>query len=232
MPTGISLYSGVFQRTPALAARTLLIGLFTALLMSASANAQDVNITQDLPFFEFDNGQDFFVIERNQDQEAIIPDTFAKTSRPCPPFCIQPMQAAEGVETIGELELMAFLEQHVQNQTGALIDARLESWYRGGTIPGSVNFAFNLFESPDQNPFLEPVLQILGGVHKDDGTWDFSKAKELALFCNGPWCGQSPRAIRNLVAVGYPPERIRYYRGGMQAWLALGLTVYVPGSGA
>lgn len=207
----------------------VLAGLGVTAVFATSAAAQDVFITQDLPFFEFDNGIEFHVIEREQDNDAVIPEAFAKTSRPCPPFCIQPMVASPGVETIGELELLAFLEDHVQNETGALIDARIETWYQSGTIPGSINLAFNLFENPENNPFLIPVLQLLGGVQTGEG-WDFTDAKELALFCNGPWCGQSPRAIRNLVSVGYPPEKLRYYRGGMQAWLALGLSVHVPGT--
>ncbi|MCV2880420.1 rhodanese-like domain-containing protein [Actibacterium sp. XHP0104] len=208
----------------------IVAGLGLAASLSMPASAQDVFITQELPFFEFDNGEEFHVIERDQNTDAVIPEAFAKTSRPCPPFCVQPMEAAEGVETIGELELLQFLDEHVEKGTGALIDARVESWYRGGTIPGSINLAFNLFENPEENPFLVPVLQLLGGVQAADGTWDFTEAKDLALFCNGPWCGQSPRAIRNLISVGYPPEKLRYYRGGMQAWLALGLSVHVPGN--
>ena len=57
---------------------------------------------------------------------------------------------------------------------------------------------------------------------------NFSAALDLALFCNGPWCYQSPRAIRNLLDVGYPADKLRYYRGGMQDWLILGLTVEHP----
>jgi len=45
------------------------------------------------------------------------------------------------------------------------------------------------------------------------------------LWCNGPWCGQSPHAIRGLLDLGYPAEKLYYYRGGMQAWQSLGLTV-------
>ena len=216
------------MRTASSFAFRLLAGLGLAAALSLPAFSQDVFITQDMPFFEFDNGVEFHVIERNQDPNATIPEAFAKTSRACPPFCIQPMQAAEGVETLGELELLKFLEEKVQNGSGALIDARVETWYRGGTIPGSINIAFNLFEDPEANPFLVPVLQLFGGVQGSDGTWDFSNAKELALFCNGPWCGQSPRAINNLLSVGYPAEKLYYYRGGMQAWLSLGLSVYVP----
>jgi rhodanese-related sulfurtransferase len=196
--------------------------------VAGTAGAQDVRITQELPYFELDDGKRFIVIERNQDQEARITDAFAKTSRPCPPFCIHPMSAGEGVETVGELELMEFLEDHVSAGTGYLVDSRLENWFRSGTIPGSVNIPFNLFENPASNPFFAPVLTSLGAKKGADGAWDFSQAKELCLFCNGPWCDQSPRAIRNLLDVGYPAEKLHYYRGGMQNWLMLGLSVEVP----
>ena len=69
----------------------------------------------------------------------------------------------------------------------------------------------------------------LGAKKGRDGGLDFTNAKELMLYCNGLWCGQSPRAIRNLLAAGYPAEKLFYYRGGMQAWLSVGLTEYVPG---
>jgi len=72
------------------------------------------------------------------------------------------------------------------------------------------------------------ILMVLGAEKLEDGTWDFGNARELLLFCNGPWCGQSPRAIRNLVAAGYPPSKLFYYRGGMQNWQLLGLPVHVP----
>jgi hypothetical protein len=48
------------------------------------------------------------------------------------------------------------------------------------------------------------------------------------MFCNGPWCDQSPRALKNLVLLGYPPHKLNYYRGGMQLWQLLGLTAVVP----
>ena len=51
------------------------------------------------------------------------------------------------------------------------------------------------------------------------------KVPDLVLFCNGPWCGQSPTAIREMIAAGYPAERISYYRGGMLDWRLLGFNV-------
>jgi rhodanese-related sulfurtransferase len=70
-------------------------------------------------------------------------------------------------------------------------------------------------------------MGLLGGDEKND-LWDFTNAKKLMLWCNGMWCGQSPHAIRSLLEMGYPAEKLFYYRGGMQAWQSLGLTVVVP----
>ena len=208
-----------------------LFSLVSALILLAIPSfAQDVWITPDTPFVELELNDQFLVIERNPDNDAVIPAAFAKTSRACPPFCIQPLHVADGVETIAELELLDFLENVAQTGKGLLIDARTPRFYEAGTIPGSVNLPFNLLSNDENNPFLTPILTQLGGIKADDGTWDFTNATQLALFCNGPWCGQSPRAIRNLISAGYPADKLKYYRGGMQSWLILGLTVVVPES--
>ena len=208
--------------------RSIISFVLGAFIMASPLYAQEVWITPDTPFVELEINNEFFVIERNPDHNATIPAAFAKTSRPCPPFCVHPMKIADGVETIGELELLDFLEQYVQSGAGMLIDARTPRFFKAGTIPGSVNLPFNLLTPSETNPFMNPILTQLGGVQQSDGTWSFDNAKPMALFCNGPWCGQSPRAIRNLISVGFPPEKLKYYRGGMQNWLMLGLTVVIP----
>ena len=48
-------------------------------------------------------------IERNQDNKNTVNPAFAKTSRPCPPFCIQPSTLAPGVETIAEVEMIEYI---------------------------------------------------------------------------------------------------------------------------
>jgi rhodanese-related sulfurtransferase len=48
------------------------------------------------------------------------------------------------------------------------------------------------------------------------------------MFCNGAWCGQSPESMKYLVEIGYPEEKMKWYRGGIQAWLSLGLPVVKP----
>ena len=202
--------------------------LLAALVVAGSVRAQDVWITPDLPFFEFEAGDEFYLIERDQNNEARIVDAFAKTSRACPPFCIQPIVVAQGVTTVGEVELLDFIQDYVEPGTGFLIDSRVESFYHIGTIPGAVNMPFNLFADTPANPFFNQLLGLLGGVRATSGDWNFDNAKNLLLFCNGPWCGQSPRAIKNLVSAGYPADHLFYYRGGMQSWSSMGLTVFIP----
>ncbi len=68
-------------------------------------------------------------------------------------------------------------------------------------------------------------LDEIGCEKKSDGKWNCDNAEEVLLFCNGPWCGQSPMAIKAMLREGYPAKKIMYYRGGMQAWHTLGLTV-------
>ncbi|OUS04337.1 sulfurtransferase [Rhodobacterales bacterium 52_120_T64] len=209
--------------------RRLRVLIPAVMLLAAPVQAQDVWITPDLPFFEFEAGGEFYSIERDQDSEARIVDAFAKTSRACPPFCIQPMVVAEGVQTVGEVELLDFIQDHVEPGDGFLVDARVESFFLAGTIPGAVNLPFNMFVASSANPFLDQLLILLGGKLDADGDWNFDVAAKLMVFCNGPWCAQSPRAINNLLELGYPAERLYYYRGGMQAWASLGLSVAVPG---
>ena len=75
---------------------------------------------------------------------------------------------------------------------------------------------------------LKTALEDEFGVTESEGLLNFSKAKTLVMFCNGMWCGQSPNNILNLLKLGYPSHKIKWYRGGMQDWEILGLTT-VPG---
>ncbi len=52
--------------------------------------------------------------------------------------------------------------------------------------------------------------------------------RQLYFFCNGSWCGQSPYAIKHLLKMGYPAEKLLWYRGGLQSWLMLGFNTIKP----
>ncbi len=228
------------------------LALAANLLVQTDAAAVDVMLTDYLAYLDVVQDGKPVRIQRIQDQDNVLNDGFAKTSRKCPPFCIQPMQVAPGVTTVGEAEIFRFMDRELKSGDGLLIDARTPSWHEKGTIPGSINIPFTVFNGDDDDPATVAALEKVGGVQRGEvswltrklekvfaalgwfgadrktDTWDFTHAKQLVLWCNGPWCGQSPRAIHGLLSHGFPAENISYYRGGMQMWKILGLTVVEP----
>lgn len=189
-----------------------------------------VKITPSLPYTKIPHGDEQILLMRHQDPAHEIVAPYQNTARPCPPYCVQPMQIAPGVETIGELELIDYLERAAQSPGEIMvIDSRTAEWVQRGTIPGSVNIPYKrldpAYAGPDQ---IAETLQLEFGAIAADGLWDFANVKTLVFFCNGPWCGQSPTNIKALLAFGYPAHRLKWYRGGLQAWEQLGLTTVPP----
>lgn len=193
---------------------------------SSTTSSKPVNITANLSAVQVIHRSLPVSIARIQDNQNKLIDDFAKTSRPCPPFCIHPIEAAPGVRTVGEIELLDFLSLEVAENQGVLIDARMPDWYNSETIPTAINIPFVVFSTP--SPERDKIMELLGGQKNADGRYSFLRAKKLCLFCNGLWCHQSPRAIKNLIKAGYPAEKLLYYRGGMQLWKLLGLTTVLP----
>ena len=198
---------------------TMACGTLTAaMIVGGAALAEDpVGITGDMMSVTVDTGNGTVEIMREQDNDARLGEDWTLTSRPCPPFCIQPMTPAEGVTTIGELEVLAAL----QDPDTLLIDGRIPSEFEAGTIPGAISMPYN--QAEDRLGELGCEIDFDGWICEGD-------LPKVVLFCNGPWCGQSPTAARNMIEAGFPAENISYYRGGMQNWNMLGLTV-VPGGG-
>lgn len=186
------------------------------------------------------------IIKRNQDPKATINPLFAKVSRPCPPFCIQPMQLAPNIETIGELEMFNYLQQSDTDESILIIDSRIAEWVEKGTIPGSTHIPWTLL-ARTHGASIKGIVQILrskfGMILRDDKNcgdvskaltnntpeevFDFTHAKTLVLFCNGVWCAQTPESIEALLGFGYPPEKLKYYRDGLQGWESLGLSTII-----
>jgi rhodanese-related sulfurtransferase len=115
---------------------------------------------------------------------------------------ISPMHLAPGVSTVGELEVIDHIAAGLP-----LVDTRLEHFFQEGTIPGARNIPHEQIRE-STNPLDAAVATI--------------------FFCNGPQCAATPDAIRTLLANGYPPESILYYRGGIHDWMTLGLPIEVP----
>jgi len=188
----------------------------------------DYNITAGMPTVEVLHLGKPVTIQREENPSATIRAEYALTARKCPPFCIQPMQLAEGVETLGELEVLDYLQRMRPEESKLMVvDSRTPDWYAKGTIPGAVNipYAQNMAGQATDLPGVKKTLLDSFDVKEIAGAYDFSNAYTLAIFCNGPWCGQTPNYIRTLLALGYPASRLKWYRGGMQDWCSLGLTV-------
>ncbi len=183
---------------------------------------EPINITPEIRSVQIDFQGKEYTIEKIQEADKYLTNTYSLTSRPSPPFFVQPFQVTDKVETYGELEVLDFLEKG----EGVFIDARLPNWYEQSYIPGSVNIPFKIFLS--DSPKRDAVLNDLGGEKGSSGTWYFANAKTILLYCNGAWCGQSPTAIEALIKINYPEEKMKYYRGGMQSWQLLGLSIIVP----
>ncbi len=110
---------------------------------------------------------------------------------------LQPLEAAPGVRTVGELELLALVEEGA-----VLVDSRTDGSFGGRTLPGSVNIPH------------DQALARLG---------ELDRGGLSVLFCNGPQCPQSPDAVRQLLEAGFPAAALAYYRGGLHDWVTLAL---------
>lgn len=212
--------------------RPIVLGILAAAMAwnTAIAAEKNVNITHSINAVEVMHQGKKVRIERNPDTENMLDPDYSLTSRPCPPFCVQPMHLAPGVETIGELELLDYLKKVGKDSGVLVIDSRDGDWpLRSGIIPGAV-----LIPWQDLHPAhtdLEKIAETLifrFGAARQGGLWNFENAKTLVLYCNGPWCGQSPTNIKQLLALGYPAHKLKWYRGGMQDWKMLGLTTVAP----
>ena len=211
---------------------------------TASAKGKPVGITPDLSSVEVIHNGKSVKIERDQNNGASVDPAFGKTSRPCPPFCIQPMSLGKGIQTIGELEVINYAKKMSEGDKNiVLVDSRTPDWVARGTIPSAINVSW-VELTPKKGATTEGIIKVMTGKFgvklKDDKdevdvdeaiangdtstVFDYSNAKTLVMFCNGMWCGQSPASIAALRKFGYPADKIKYYRGGMQDWKILGLT--------
>lgn len=240
---------GYMQLTKLFGATALALGLtFSG---AAFAEGKPVGITADLMSIKVKTvGGEEVEIKRNQDNAATINPDFAKTSRACPPFCVQPDVLADGVETIAENGILSYLEKMTGGDDSILvIDSRTPDWVEKGTIPGAKNLPWTNL-SPAKGATTDSIIKIMNdefgvklaedmdALDVDEAVvagdtskvFDFSGAKTLVLFCNGMWCGQSPTNIMQLLKMGYPAEKIKWYRGGMQTWSVLGFNTVKGGS--
>ena len=204
----------------------VLSALVSALVSGSFAAEEKLNyvaISKGVKSINMNLNDEAFVLMRNQTAGNKISALYETTNRGMP----QPISLADGVETVGELEFIEFMKKAQTDETIAIVDSRKPGWYAKLRIPGAINVPFTAFDSKEGS--IEAMEDDLGVVELDNGKLDFSKAKTIVAYCNGYWCGQTPgmiaRADYSLLKMGYPASKIKYYRGGMQAWTSLGFTV-------
>ncbi len=181
-----------------------------AIAAGGSVSAQSAAMTENATAFKFSmNGVEMLI---------------TRSGPTCPSSCIQPMTPAAGVETLGELEVIAFLQNAVSNGTGLLIDVRMPATFSSGSVPGAVNVPVATFQP--ENPYRADLLSALG-VSNPETSPSFAAAFTLAIFGNGPDDVSARDAIQHLLAAGYPAGKIKYYRAGASTWTALGLNTAV-----
>ena len=208
--------------------KLLILPLLTTLLLAQNKKDEyiPVKITNDLPYVMTTDSGRSIRIQRIQDSDNRLTDDYTKTSRACPPFCIQPTAVDKEIKNIEEIELLEFIQNRVSTNKGIVIDARLKSWFEIETIPSAVNIPYPVIQNASKTK-AQKIFKLLGMRVKADGTWDFSNAKELAIFCNGIWCEQSKHFIEGMIKHNYPKDKLFYYRSGFQGWKLLGLTTIV-----
>ena len=137
---------------------------------------------------------------------------------------LSPMKMHDDIETFGELEVLEFLEEMQDDKQMLFVDSRKTPWYKSVTIPSAINIPFIYFTERDKWTKEKKETLKLFGVKGEKAPYDFSQAKTILFFCNGVWCRQSPQMIEALIALGYPAKKMKWYRGGMQSWLNVGMT--------
>jgi len=116
---------------------------------------------------------------------------------------IQPHRLHPDLPTVGELEVLEHLRAG-----GAVVDTRRPEYVAAsGTIPGATAIPWE--ETAGRAEEVDPAVVTV-------------------LFCNGPQCAATPRAVEALLAAGRDPRSLRYYRGGLQDWVGLGLPTARP----
>ena len=213
-------------KTPSLlAAGAIASSIFVSTMAMASETASSVPaIKRGVTEVQVEMGDKTCVIKRNATPGNQVHEAYNKTGQGTP----QPISVAEGIETLGEIEFIDFMERAGVDDSIIVVDTRTEDWHERLHIPCTTNVSYKNFADVKDDALFY-MTEVFGVIENDDGTLNFDEAKTVVGYCNGYWCGQTPamfkRAKYSMVNLGYPVEKLKYYRGGMQAWTSLGLTV-------
>ncbi len=168
-----------------------------------------VKITRDLKSVVVSFQKREFLIERIDNRE-------------CPPYCIAPMKI-DNIKTVGELETIEFMKSLKKNRNRLVVDVRSSVEYKQNSLPTAINIPYSML-TPNSK-YREEILKLLG-VRKLKKGWHFKYVYKLLIFDNGILDNRAIKMINSLIKIGYPKNKILYYRGGVDSWRELGLTLF------
>jgi len=197
----------------------LLILLSICASLLTAGQFDKVKITPDMSYIYVYHKGKAVKVHRIQDTKHKITGEYAKIYRP--QKYIQPIKTNKDVQTIGEVELLYFMKEKVNKKKGLLIDVRTRSEYAKESIPSAVNIPASV---KDNKIKVEKILKVLRAKRMPNGNLDTQDALEIAFYCHGLWCNKSSEFIQTFLDLGYPADKIFYYRGGFQMWKILGFT--------
>jgi len=193
--------------------------LLVAMVGSYAGQFDKVKITPEISYMYVYHKGKAVKVHRIQNTKNKITGEYAKIYRPGQD--IQPIKMHKDIQTIGEVELLHFMKKKVNKKKGLLVDLRPKKVYKEESIPSAVNIPF---KTKNNKAKLEKVLKALGAKRLADGSLDTHNAIEVAFYCSGLWCHKSSEFIKTFLELGYPADKILYYRGGIQMWKILGFT--------
>jgi rhodanese-related sulfurtransferase len=199
--------------------RYVLLAVITAMTALQAETYNKVKITPDISYLYIYHKGKAVKTHRIQDTRHKLTGEYAKTYRPG--TYIQPINLKNGVQTIGEVEVLQFMKNKVNKKKGLILDVRDRAKYKNESLPSAVNIPVKIGKNDGA---MKKIFKSLGMVGLGDGSWNDRRAMELVVYCDGPWCVKSVEMINSLLEHGYPANKIFYYRGGFQMWKILGFT--------
>jgi len=197
-----------------------IIAFIVLCVVSASAAKYDkVKITPDIASMYVYHKGKAVKVHRIQDTKHKLTGEYARIYRPGKD--IQPIKMHKDIQTIAEVELLKFMKTKGNQKKGLVVDLRPKQDYKKESIPSAVNIPA---KTKDNKAKVEKILKVLGAKRLADGSLDTSNVMEVAFYCNGLWCDKSSEFIKAFLELGYPAEKMLYYRGGFQMWKILGFT--------
>ena len=101
----------------------------------------------------------------------------------------------------GRRAVQLFHDSHLKASAIVFIDARDESHYQEGHIPGACEF--DPYHPEKYFPVVLPICRA---------------AEQIVVYCNGGDCDDSETAARLLKDVGIPGRKLFIYGGGITEW--------------